>query len=149
MASVSSSPLTRYRFFRGLLFQECYRERPCIEQRQAPAEKPTASSSSRPKHNNVGQALPTFDFTKVLEQFRADPHYADWPDEKLKQGETEYRQYMALCRSNPGQQVMPTRLGDDVWHQHILNTKQYVPDCRDYLGYYLHHQPTTLSEGHH
>lgn len=90
--------------------------------------------------------LPTFDLTMVMGQLKADPHYADWPVEKLQQAETEYRQFVALCRSNPGERVMPTRLGDAVWHQHILNTKQYVQDTRDYLGYYLHHQPTTPSE---
>ncbi len=90
--------------------------------------------------------LPTFDLSGVMGQLRADPHYADWPEDRMKQAETEYRQYMALCRSNPGEKVMPTRLGDAVWHQHIVNTRQYVQDCRDYLGYYLHHQPTTPSE---
>lgn len=91
-------------------------------------------------------SLPTFDLKKVMEQIRVDPHHADWPSERLQQAETEYRQYLALCRSNPGVPVMPTRLGDAVWHQHILNTRQYVQDCREFLGYYLHHQPTTPSE---
>lgn len=90
-------------------------------------------------------ALPSFDLSGIMEQLKADPQHADWSAEKLQQAELEYRQYMALCRSNPGQSVMPTRLGDAVWHFHILNTRKYTEDCRNYLGYFLHHQPTTPS----
>jgi hypothetical protein len=86
-------------------------------------------------------ALPTFDLSEVMKQVRADPIHSDWPEERFVQAELEYRQFLSLCRSNPGQKVMPTRLGDAVWHQHILNTKLYVDDCRSYLGYYLHHLP--------
>ncbi|MEM9770412.1 MAG: hypothetical protein AAF889_02215 [Cyanobacteria bacterium P01_D01_bin.73] len=29
---------------------------------------------------------------------------------------------------------------DEVWHCHILQTQKYTDDCKDFFGYYLHHE---------
>lgn len=30
---------------------------------------------------------------------------------------------------------------DEIWHQHILDTRQYTTDCQRIFGYYFHHFP--------
>jgi len=30
---------------------------------------------------------------------------------------------------------------DEIWHHHILDTRQYVKDCDCIFGYYFHHYP--------
>ena len=35
---------------------------------------------------------------------------------------------------------------DEVWHAHILHTKEYMDFCLELFGKYLHHQPHLSSE---
>lgn len=30
---------------------------------------------------------------------------------------------------------------DEIWHHHILDTRQYTKDCMGIFGYYFHHYP--------
>lgn len=39
-----------------------------------------------------------------------------------------------------------TLIIDEMWHNFILFTKDYANFCEQYLGYFLHHFPTTLPE---
>lgn len=38
---------------------------------------------------------------------------------------------------------------DEIWHHHILATRQYMKDCLGIFGYYFHHYPCfgTRSQG--
>ncbi len=38
--------------------------------------------------------------------------------------------------------LVPSRAIDEVWHQHILHTKQYTEDCQNIFGRYMHHVPS-------
>ena len=42
--------------------------------------------------------------------------------------------------------VPPSQDVDDFWHQHVLNTKKYALDCKNVLGFFLHHDPSTFQE---
>ena len=53
----------------------------------------------------------------------------------------EYRKFLVLCFENPDEPVVPSSFVDDFWHLHILDTQKYMEDCRQYLGYMLHHFP--------
>jgi hypothetical protein len=56
--------------------------------------------------------------------------------------EREYRQFLYLIVSNPGQTVVPwSRDLDDFWHEHILDTARYARDCHAILGEMIHHNP--------
>src|SRR5438067_1674776 len=61
--------------------------------------------------------------------------------------EDEYRQFLYLIASNPGQTVVPWSQDlDDFWHEHILNTQKYARDCETIMGGFIHHNPH-LPEG--
>lgn len=53
----------------------------------------------------------------------------------------EYRRFLALARRYPDRTVVPSRLLDQVWHAHILDTQNYALDCNRIFGYFLHHYP--------
>lgn len=53
----------------------------------------------------------------------------------------EYRKYLALSKKYPSVGVVPSISVDAFWHQHILDTKKYAEDCKNYFGYFLHHFP--------
>jgi hypothetical protein len=52
-----------------------------------------------------------------------------------------YRAFLFLCKSYPDQIIVPTREVDDFWHLHILDTRNYISDCDNVFGHYLHHFP--------
>jgi hypothetical protein len=53
-----------------------------------------------------------------------------------------YKQYLSLRAKNPETMLVPPKLADHIWHEHILSSKQYVNDCQIIFGEYLHHNDT-------
>jgi len=88
---------------------------------------------------NPQVALPDFDLSLVIERVAHD--HADWPTERLTAAELEYRRYLALSKMEPEAALIPTLDADEVWHTHILHTKQYREDCNGYFGYFFDHAP--------
>lgn len=87
----------------------------------------------------------------VVEQFVKK----GWPAERAIQARAEYReflrQFQAAASESPDLSKMepmvpPSQDVDDFWHQHVLNTKKYALDCKNVLGFFLHHDPSTFQE---
>lgn len=55
--------------------------------------------------------------------------------------EGEYRKFLALHLAFQDVDVVPCKLVDEIWHQHILDTRAYHDDCDAIFGGYLHHFP--------
>jgi hypothetical protein len=55
--------------------------------------------------------------------------------------EDEYRKFLALHLAFPDADIVPCKLVDEIWHQHILDTRAYHADCQAIFGSYLHHYP--------
>jgi hypothetical protein len=55
--------------------------------------------------------------------------------------EIEYRRFLALHLAYPGADIVPCKLVDQIWHQHILDTRAYTRDCDAVFGEFLHHFP--------
>lgn len=53
----------------------------------------------------------------------------------------EYRKFLALHLAHPGADIVPCKLVDEIWHQHILDTRAYADDCQALFGEFLHHYP--------
>lgn len=52
-----------------------------------------------------------------------------------------YIQWLALIKHYPSFVITPDKCIDDFWHMHILDTKKYDSDIKNFFGYYLHHKP--------
>jgi hypothetical protein len=61
--------------------------------------------------------------------------------------EFEYRRFLYLVKKFPNEQVAPLFDVDVFWHYHILDTMKYAVDCEQVFGYFLHHCPSTGTEG--
>ena len=61
--------------------------------------------------------------------------------EQLDVMEAEYRRFLALHLAYPGADIVPCKLVDEIWHQHILDTRAYARDCDALFGEFLHHFP--------
>lgn len=85
------------------------------------------------------QRLARVDLTAVMERVAAE---TDWTAEQCTVAEQMYRQFLTLCsQRKPGQALVPPQAADEVWHTHIMFTKQYAADCELLFGEFLHHNP--------
>ncbi len=55
--------------------------------------------------------------------------------------ESEYRKFLALHLAYPEMDVVPCKIVDEMWHQHILDTAAYREDCEAIFGQFLDHFP--------
>jgi len=72
----------------------------------------------------------------------ADPEEGHgYSEERLDLMEQEYRRYLALQLSYPEADIVPCKLVDEMWHQHILDTAAYREDSDRIFGHFLDHFP--------
>ena len=65
------------------------------------------------------------------------------PDEATARAAVdEYRRMLLLVQRFPADPVVPSKLVDLVWHEHILDTARYRRDCLRLFGRYVHHNPS-------
>jgi hypothetical protein len=68
-----------------------------------------------------------------------------WYDEEINTAILQYRRYWYLLHVyGMNSQLIPSQDIDEVWHAHILHTKQYAADCQDIFGDMLNHTPEYL-----
>ena len=72
----------------------------------------------------------------------ADPEEGHgYTEPQLDVMEDEYRKFLALHLAYPDADVVPCKLVDEIWHQHILDTAAYREDCDAIFGRFLDHFP--------
>lgn len=81
-------------------------------------------------------ALPSFDLSRPMA--RVAKEHPDWDKERLAAAESSYRIFLLECASSSGAHS-PKGDVDEVWHAHILHTRQYADDCKRYCSYFIHH----------
>lgn len=54
-----------------------------------------------------------------------------------------YKKFLFLLCKYSTDALVPSRDIDEFWHNHILYTKNYINDCQQIFGYYLHHEPAS------
>lgn len=90
-------------------------------------------------------ALDRVDELLNLEDVRrklADPDEGKGYDRcRLDMMEREYRRFLALHLGHPGADIVPCEIVDEMWHQHILDTRAYREDCDSIFGKFLDHYP--------
>jgi hypothetical protein len=57
-----------------------------------------------------------------------------------------YKNFLFLQKKHLPESLVPSRQIDEFWHNHILYTKNYLHDCLNIFGHYLHHQPASPNE---
>jgi hypothetical protein len=57
-----------------------------------------------------------------------------------------YKNFLFLIKKHLPLSLVPTREIDEFWHNHILYTRNYLRDCEQLFGHYLHHEPATTGE---
>lgn len=57
-----------------------------------------------------------------------------------------YKNFLFLQKKHAPIPLVPTRLVDEFWHNHILHTQKYFRDCLNIFGRYLHHDPASPND---
>jgi Hint module/Glycine-rich domain-containing protein-like len=64
-----------------------------------------------------------------------------WTVEQCDAAEVMYKRFLHLNKRFPNSMLVPSRMIDHVWHQHILDTRAYHRDTAKIFGGYFHHNP--------
>jgi len=106
---------------------------------QIDTHQPTAEAAARPADSL------SFEAPYLIEKLVNDRVVADRAEGELLFGEV--KRYFLLSRSDRGRiWEMHSLRVDDVWHQFVLFTRQYIEFCNRYYGTYLSHSPSNAPE---
>ncbi len=65
-----------------------------------------------------------------------------WPADQATEACAQYRNFLLLKKKYGSQYELPPSYDmDEVWHAHILHTKDYTEFCDLVFGEFLHHHP--------
>lgn len=88
------------------------------------------------------EAVDRLDFDDVKRKLMlSEPEGAGLIAEAAGHAIESYRQYLKLCVKYRDRRLVPSHFIDNVWHQHILDTRAYARDCNAIFGAMLHHYP--------
>jgi hypothetical protein len=93
------------------------------------------------KHLKIDPKIAKLNFTRLKYKLQRNDQGESWTNEQCESAEREYKRFLTLVKLNPKKEIVPTKLMDKFWHQHILDTMAYQKDCQTVFGYFLHHFP--------
>lgn len=85
--------------------------------------------------------IENIDFSMLKLKLQDKEEGQGWTADICDDAEFQYKRFLALKRLYPNKDIVPNGAIDKFWHQHILDTAQYVVDCETIFGYFLHHYP--------
>ena len=91
-------------------------------------------------YEQLHSAVCVLNFVKLKRKLTQSAE-ATWNDELCDFAELEYRKFLSLKKWYPKLSLVPSKLVDKFWHEHILDTQSYTNDCDVLFGFYLHHYP--------
>lgn len=100
-----------------------------------------AINTTQVKEPGIHLSIEKLDFTRIKHKLMVNDEGEKWTFELCELAEREYKRFLTLIKINPKLEIVPTKLMDKFWHQHILDTVAYRRDCLEVFGYFLHHFP--------
>ena len=89
-----------------------------------------------PMDRDVWSRVASMDLSPVVLQL---VNYQGWTEDRARAAEHRYRRFFYLKATMPEGKASPTPEVDEFWHQHIINTERYGPDCQRVAGRFFHH----------
>ena len=83
-------------------------------------------------------AIKDLDLSYLEKRLMREVH---WTQSEAQEAVRAYKNFLILIYKYPKAGVVPTSEIDEVWHAHILHTKEYTRDCHAIFGRYVHHAP--------
>ena len=73
------------------------------------------------------------DFSLAIEKLQ-NLEVGSWTKERALKAVDDYKKYLAITKVLNGYQLVPNGDIDEIWHYHIMDTRQYAKDCNDIFG---------------
>ena len=89
-----------------------------------------------PEINNLN-----FDRIKYKLSLKKIDEGLEWSKEKIEIAEKEYKRFLTLIKLHHPKSIVPSKIMDEFWHMHILDTKTYREDCQKVFGFFIDHFP--------
>ena len=93
------------------------------------------------KNQTFQEKLDALDLQPIAYKLMHPDHGQGWTWQQVDRAIANYKKFLHLLYIYPNSTVVPTREIDQVWHQHILDTRKYAQDCQWLFGYFVHHYP--------
>jgi hypothetical protein len=87
------------------------------------------------------EKLEALDLKPIAYKLMHPDHGQGWTRQQVDRAIANYKKFLHLLYIYPNSTVVPTQEIDQVWHQHILDTRKYAQDCQWLFGYFIHHYP--------
>lgn len=91
--------------------------------------------------------LKALNFSSIAAYLMNSPDGCGWTKQQTLQAIGRYKTFLFISYLYPELLLVPTQEIDQVWHYHILHTRQYRQDCEIIFGYYVDHEPVSAIEG--
>ena len=92
-------------------------------------------------YSELDEKVRDLDLQRIIWKM-ADPEEGKgFTPQMLARAEMDYRRFLHPHILYPEMELVPTKMIDEVWHQHILDTRAYSGDCERIFGHFLHHYP--------
>lgn len=94
------------------------------------------------------QYIQRMDFSQLIQKETSpwipNPYGTKWQYDDLVAAIERYKRFLYLLVKYHDRfdYITPTLEIDEIWHQHILDTRRYHQDCLALFGHYLHHDPS-------
>jgi len=90
--------------------------------------------------DEINSLVNTINFEKLKWKLTKSTE-ATWNEAMCDFAEVEYKKFITLKLLYPKVSFVPSKLVDNFWHEHILDTKSYAEDCDTLFGTFIHHYP--------
>jgi len=80
------------------------------------------------------------DFERLKHKY-TESSEAEMSPEEWDFAEKEYRRFLSLKSFYPSVSLVPSKMIDEIWHAHILDTRAYREDCQKVFGQFIDHYP--------
>lgn len=87
------------------------------------------------------EKLESLDLKLIAQKLMHPNHGQGWTRQQVDRAIANYKRFLHLLYLYPHSTIVPTQEIDEVWHQHILDTRKYDQDCQWLFGYFVHHYP--------
>ena len=91
--------------------------------------------------------LEALDLGSVIYKLTTCREGPGWSLQLALASEAWYRRMHFLFFKYPDLMIVPSKLVDEVWHHHVLDTQKYYEDCMALHGRVVHHFPYLGSNG--
>lgn len=114
--------------------------------------KPPTGNIYHPTLEEAVNHIDNIDFSSIIEKLCSADRLLcrKWSPIEAEVAIQYYKNFLFLNKKYIDEfPVIPPMLEvDEIWHQHILDTRRHINDCNKIFGYYFHHFPYFGTRNH-